>query len=130
MRLTDVHLAQTLREAANVRLALSVPELTAPAFVARLFGERARGLFFVERRLLIVYDLHVPLANSVLVGRPVTALAADFRFVPVALVGAGGGSRPLNAQATLAPGDRLTVILAQTDLQRLLLREAVSPPSA
>ncbi len=93
VRLTDPTLAKTLREAANVRLALSVPELAAPAFVARLFGERTRGLFFVADRLLIVHDLHVPAAGSPLVDRPIAALAADFRFAPIALAGADGTAR-------------------------------------
>src|SRR5207253_9480464 len=57
VRLSDPQLAQTLREAANVRLALSIPELAAPAFVAALFGDRVRSVFFVEERLLAVVDV-------------------------------------------------------------------------
>jgi Trk K+ transport system NAD-binding subunit len=128
IRLTDPSLAQTLREAANVRLALSVPELAAPAFVARLFGERTRGLFFVAERLLTVHDLHVPAEGSTLAGRPIADLAADFRFAPIALAGADGIARPLVPTSPLAPGDRLTVILAQGDLQRLLHRESFGAP--
>ncbi len=120
IRLTDPNLAQTLREAANVRLALSVPELAAPAFVARLFGDDARGLFFVAGRLLMVYDLRVPATDSALAGRPLATLAADLHFAPLALSAADGTARPLTPQTTLAGGDRLTVILAQADLQRLL----------
>jgi Trk K+ transport system NAD-binding subunit len=126
VRLTDVNLAQTLREAANVRLALSVPELAAPAFVARLFGEHARGLFFVGHRLLMVYDLHVPAGDTALVGRPLAALAADFRFATVALTGADGKARPIAPVTVLGGDDRLTVIVAQADLQRLLLRESIA----
>jgi Trk K+ transport system NAD-binding subunit len=125
VRLTDPSLAQTLREAANVRLALSVPELAAPAFVARLFGEHERVLFFVAGRLLIVHDIHIASADSALAGRPIAALAADYRFLPVALSGGAGPSRRPETSVTLAPGDRLTVILAQADLQRLLAREAL-----
>jgi Trk K+ transport system NAD-binding subunit len=126
IRLTDPSLAQSLREAANVKLALSVPELAAPAFVARLFGEDARGLFFVGGRLLMVYDLRVPAEGSALVGRPLTSLAADFRFAPIALTGIDGAARPVTPQTTLAAGDLLTVILAQADLQRVLLRETLA----
>ena len=36
--LSEPQLAQMLREAANVRLAVSVPVLTAPAFLAGLYG--------------------------------------------------------------------------------------------
>src|SRR5262245_3506519 len=40
VRLSDPQLADALRDAANVRLALSIPALAAPAFVAALFGDR------------------------------------------------------------------------------------------
>jgi Trk K+ transport system NAD-binding subunit len=129
IRLTEPALAQKLREAANVRLALSVPELSAPAFVARLLGEHARGLFFVAGRLLIVYDLQIP-TESPLIGRPVAELAAELCLTPVALYGGNGARRPLTPEATFAANDRLTVILAPADLQRLLLREATCPPAA
>jgi Trk K+ transport system NAD-binding subunit len=129
IRLTDPTLAQKLREAANVRLALSVPELSAPAFVARLLGEHARGLFFVAGRLLIVYDLQIP-AGSTLVGRPIAELTAEFHFTPVALHTADGQPRPLAPETALLNNDRLTVILDQTDLQRLLLREAALPAAS
>jgi Trk K+ transport system NAD-binding subunit len=125
LRLTDPNLAQTLRQAANVRLALSVPELSAPAFVARLFGDRARGLFFIEGRLIMVYDMLVS-AGSALAGRPLAVLAAESRFVPVALQTGDAPPRPITAETTLAAGDTLTVVVTQTDLQRLLQREAIS----
>jgi Trk K+ transport system NAD-binding subunit len=126
IRLTDPNLAQTLRDAANVRLALSVPELAAPAFVARLFGEDARGLFFIAGRLMMVYDLHVPAIGSTLAGRPLATLADELRCAPIALTGADGSARALDPTTTLAGGDRLTVVLAQADLQRLLLRETAT----
>jgi Trk K+ transport system NAD-binding subunit len=123
VRLTDANLAQTLRQAANVRLALSVPELAAPAFVARLFGERARGLFFVDGRLVIAFDLIIAPTGSPLAGQPIGTLAADFRMVPICLVGPDDSTREPTPQTVLAPGDRLTVLLTQPDLQRLLARE-------
>ena len=39
-RLYQPQLAQTLREGANIRLALDIPALAAPSFVAALFGGR------------------------------------------------------------------------------------------
>jgi Trk K+ transport system NAD-binding subunit len=124
LRLTDPNLAVTLRDAAEVRLAVSLPALAAPAFVAALFGDRVRSVFLVEGRLLAAVDLVVAAGDGLFEGRAVRALAVDFRFLPVALLAAGGGarSRPLNAR--LAAGDRLTVIIGLTDLQRLLQREA------
>src|SRR5262249_34974090 len=47
IHLTDPSLAQTMREAANVRLALSIPSLAAPAFIAALFGDRAQSVLMI-----------------------------------------------------------------------------------
>ena len=129
VRMTDSSLALTLRQAANVRLALSVPELTAPTFVASILGDRARDLFFIQGRLLIAYDVLISSESSSLAGQPVAALAAEHHFAPVALLSADGSMRPINPDTTLAPGDRLTAILSQTDLQRLLQREATGAGS-
>src|SRR5437868_4592012 len=76
------------------------------------------------------YDLHVPAAAGPLTGRPVAALAAELRFAPLALTGGDGTARPVAPQTTLTAGDRLTVILAQPDLQRLLQRAAVDEAPA
>ena len=57
-------------------------------------------------------------------------LAADLHFVPVGLAGADGSTRALAPETCLAAGDRLTVVLSQTDLQPLLLREAVGTTPA
>ena len=66
--LSDPQLAQMLRDAANVRLAVSVPALAAPAFVAGLFGDRVLSVFLVRDRLLAVIDLVIqdddPLAGQ------------------------------------------------------------------
>ena len=71
--LSDPNLAQTLREAANIRLALSVPTLAAPAFVAALFGDRVQNVFLVAGRTLAVVDLLVQPQDALLIGRPVRA---------------------------------------------------------
>ncbi len=125
LRLIDPNLAQTLREAANVRLAVSIPDLAAPAFLAALLGDRVRGVFLVAGRLLAAVEVTV--ANDVfLVGQSVRALAVDYGLVPVHLVRADKSSRPQPLNARLDAGDALTVIIGLTDLQRLLHRE--SPP--
>jgi Trk K+ transport system NAD-binding subunit len=59
LRLYDTNLAQTLREAANIRLALSIPALAAPAFVAALFGDQVSTIFLVCGRLLAVQEIGV-----------------------------------------------------------------------
>ena len=123
--LNDPQFAQMLREAADVRLALSVPALAAPAFVAALFGDRVLGVFLVADRLIAVLDLVIhegdPFAGSAL-----RALAIDYRLLPAALVRADGSApRPLLA-ARLEPGDRVTGLIALGDLERLLRRQPSS----
>jgi Trk K+ transport system NAD-binding subunit len=121
--LVDPQLAQTVREAAAVRLALSIPALAAPAFVAALLGDRVRSVFMVAGKLLVVLDLTVAEGDPFLAGLPVRTLAVDYELWPISLTSADDRPRaePLNAR--LGAGDRLTVIMALSDLQRLLRRE-------
>jgi Trk K+ transport system NAD-binding subunit len=65
IRLDDGLLAESLRTAANIRYALGIPQLVAPAFVAPLFGDRVLSLFWLESGLHIVLEMmldraHVP----------------------------------------------------------------------
>jgi Trk K+ transport system NAD-binding subunit len=123
VRLSDPQLAQTLREAANVRLALSIPELAAPAFVAALFGDRVLSVFFVGDRLLAVMDLVVQPQDPFLAGASVLAMAVDYGLQPVRLQLADGRVSPQPLRARLAEGDRLTAVVTLAALQRLLRRE-------
>jgi len=126
LRMTDPNLAQTLREAANVRLAVSIPDLAAPAFLAALLGDRVRGVFLVAGRLLVAVEVVVTADDGLLAGQPVRGLAIDYGFVPVHLVGTDKAPRPQPLNARLTAGECLTVVIALADLQRLLHREA--PP--
>jgi Trk K+ transport system NAD-binding subunit len=122
LRLSDTQLAQTLRDAANVRLALSIPALAAPAFVAALFGDRVRSVFLFENKLLAAVDLVAQSGDLSLDGQSVRALAADYHFLPIGLVGADQVVAENPLEATLKAGDRLHAIIALKDLQRLLQR--------
>src|SRR5262249_34655793 len=108
LRLTDPHLARTLREAADVKLALSIPELAGPAFVAALFGDRVRSVFMAAGRLLAVLDLAVQRADGFLEGQSLRALAIDYQLLPVAF--RPGDGRPLEPakDVPLQAGDRVT----------------------
>ena len=119
LRLTDPQIAETLRKAANVRLAMSIPEMAAPAFVAALVGDRVRTLFQAEGLLLAVVDLIFQEKDPFL-GQPVKALGKDYRFLPVGLWGPDKHEKSLDTP--LGPGDRLTVILPLAEAQRLLHR--------
>jgi hypothetical protein len=112
-----------LREAASVRLALSVPGLAAPAFVAALLGDRVQCVVRIGGRLLMVVEVAVPEGDERLEGQSVAAVVADFDLVPIALVGADGEirSRPLDQR--LAAGDRLTAVAGLATLERLFRRE-------
>jgi Trk K+ transport system NAD-binding subunit len=123
VRLSDADLAETLREAANVRLALSVPGLAAPAFVAALLGDRVQCVVRIGGRLLMVVEVVVPEGDERLEGQSVASVAAVFDLVPVGLVGADGqiSSRPMGM--ILAAGDRLTAVADLPAIERLFRRE-------
>jgi Trk K+ transport system NAD-binding subunit len=123
--LADPQLATMLREAADVRYALSVPMLAAPAFLASLFGDRVLSVFQVRGQLFAVIDLLIQ-ARDPFVDHSVRAMAVDYRLQPVALLPAEGPPpRPLLA-GRLSAGDRLVGIIALDDLERLLRRQPCS----
>jgi Trk K+ transport system NAD-binding subunit len=123
LRLTDAQLAQSLRHSANIRLAVSIPELAAPTFVAALYGDQVHGVLQVERRMLTVYDLIVKENETALRQTALRDLAAQHRFVPLALTGADGSPKAMGSNQPLSTGDRLTVIIALDDLQKLMQRD-------
>jgi Trk K+ transport system NAD-binding subunit len=125
LRLSDPNLAQTLREAANVRLALSLPTLAAPAFVAALFGDRVQSIFLVSGRILAVVDLTIQAGSSIPEGGLVREVAVEHRLLPIALQGIDGRPKPSPLEQRLQNGDRLTAIVALPDLGGLLRRDAV-----
>jgi Trk K+ transport system NAD-binding subunit len=125
LRLHDPHLAQTLRDAANVHLAFSVPMLAGPAFVAALFGDRVLNVFLVGGRLLAVVDLLVQPQDGPLVGQVVRAVAVDYRLLPVEVVKPDGTVERNPLTARLAVGSRLIAFLALPDLERFVRRQPV-----
>jgi Trk K+ transport system NAD-binding subunit len=123
LRLADPQLAQMLREAANVRLALSTTALAAPAFFAALYGDRVHNIFLVGGQVLAVVELVVKAGDVHLDGQAVRALAIDHCLLPVSLAGPGGSARPQPMHQRLSVGDTLTAILTLPDLVRFLRRE-------
>ena len=126
VRLGDSVLAETIRQAAHVKLALSIPELTAPAFLARLLGDRVLAIFLIDGQILGVLELAVTADDSRLVKQSLRALAVDYGFVPIAVVGTDDEARNLPTSYCLQAGDRLTVVATMADLERLIRREPVS----
>jgi Trk K+ transport system NAD-binding subunit len=122
--LNDPQFAQMLREAANVRLALSVPALAAPAFVAGLYGDRIWSVFLLRARIFAVIDLIIH-AEDVFANQAVRALSVDYHLVPVTVLRDGRAlEQPLVVR--LRADDRLVAIVALGDLERLLRRQPSS----
>lgn len=124
VRLSDPYLAETLRQEANIRLALSTSTLAAPAFVAALFGDRVPAMLLVSGKVLAVVELAVHPEDH-FQGQSVCVLSIDYQFLPVALRRADQTmiDRPLHC--SLEAGDHLTVIAGLTDLVRILRRECL-----
>ena len=92
---SDAQLARVMREAANIRLAVSQPGLAAPAFLAALYGDRVQGVFSVRDRLFAVIDVVVQEQDPALTGESIRAVAVDYRLLPIAVrPAAGGAARP------------------------------------
>jgi Trk K+ transport system NAD-binding subunit len=120
--LADAHLAQSIRDAANVRRTLSIPALAAPAFVARLFGDRVLCVFMVQGRLLAVVDLIVGPADDWLKGQEVRALARAHRLMPLAVFVGDGKPQTKPLDVRLEVDSRLVAVLAMPDLEHLFRR--------
>jgi Trk K+ transport system NAD-binding subunit len=123
--LSDPQLAKMLREAANVRLAVSQPGLAAPAFVAGLYGDRVQSVFLVRERLFAVIDLVVQEQDTQLIGQSMRTVAVDYRLLPLAVTPARGPRPDSPMTARLGPGDRIAAIIALPDLDSLLNRRPV-----
>ena len=124
VRLADAEFAEAVREAADIRMALSIPTLAAPAFAAALFGDRVQTLFTIGHRTLAVVEITVqpndPCLNRVSL---VTAMV-DYSFLPVGIVGQEPfAQKGIPRNYRLKADDKLTVVIELTDLDRLLRRD-------
>jgi Trk K+ transport system NAD-binding subunit len=125
VRLGDSTLAETIRQAANVRLALSVPDLAAPAFVAGLFGDRVQVMFQVSGQMLTVLELAISEDDTQLNNHSLHALAIDYGFIPISVLDDRQSIHEVGSSYRLRPGDHLMVAAKLTDVERLLRREPV-----
>ncbi len=123
--MNDPQFAQMLRDAASIRLAVSVPGLAAPAFLAGLYGDRVISVFFLGERLFAVLDLIIG-EQDALAGAAVRAVAVDYGFLPVGLVRGGAPPARPSWSGRVEVGDRLIGIIALGDLERLLRRQPAS----
>jgi Trk K+ transport system NAD-binding subunit len=122
LRMIDSRLAKLLRTAAQIRFAVSIPDLAAPAFLAGIYGDRVRTVFVAEGQLFAVLDVLVQ-ADDVLLDQPVEVAAKTYRFVPLAMTSADRVDRTGLGDRQLKVGDALTATVAFRDLGDLLQRE-------
>jgi len=126
VRLTDALFAEAVRDAADIRQAVSIPALAAPAFAAALFGDRVQTLFTAAGRTLVVIELAVDAGEAHLEGKSIRALLLDYHLLPIAF----GGKAPGDLTGMqLAAGDRLTVVGELADVERLIRRQHIPSTS-
>ena len=126
VRLTDPLFAEAVRDAADIRHAMSIPSLAAPAFAAALFGDRVQTLITAAGRTLVVLELVIDAGESHLEGKSLRALMLDYRLLPVAF----GGRAPVNAaDVDLKAGDRVTVVGELHDVERMIRRQEIATTS-
>ena len=87
VRLNDPLFAEAVRDAADIRQAMSIPSLAAPAFVAALFGDRVQSLVTAAGRTLVVIDLVIEPGETYLDGKSLRAVTLDYRLLPIAFRG-------------------------------------------
>jgi Trk K+ transport system NAD-binding subunit len=122
VRLIDPLFAEAVRDAADVRHAVSIPSLAAPAFTAALYGDRVQTLVTAAGRTLVVIDLLVEPGESHLEGNTLRALMIDYQLLPISFRGVSPNGL---VGERLKVGDRLTVMAELPDLERLVRREPV-----
>ncbi len=124
VRLTDPDFAEAAREAADIRLAVSVPALAAPVFAAALFGDLVQTLLTVGNRTLAIVELLVQPDDPCFADQSLLAAMIDYRFLPVGMHGRPPFARDgLPQVLRLQPGDKLTVVTELPNLEKLLRRE-------
>jgi Trk K+ transport system NAD-binding subunit len=120
VRLSDPEFAAAVRDSADIRFALSIPTLAAPAFAAALFGDRIHTLVTAAGRTLVIVEIVVDPDEAYLIGKLLRVLLVDYQLVPVAF---GGHDLADIASHRLQVGDRFTVVAELSNLERLIRRE-------
>jgi Trk K+ transport system NAD-binding subunit len=117
--LTEPEMAKMLRQAAGVELALSVPILAAPAFLAALYGDRVLTVVLVSGTLLAVFEVSIH-AEGPLAGQPLEKAAAEYGFCPIMLL---GSSAEKKTTGVLEAGDRVVAVAGLPELEALMHRQ-------
>ncbi|MFO0824908.1 MAG: NAD(P)-binding protein [Gemmataceae bacterium] len=122
VRLTEPEFAEAVREAADIRQAVSVPAIAAPAFAAAVFGDRVHSLVTAAGRTLVVVEIVVNPDEPHLIGKSLRALTLDYGMLPVGLAG--------SREPHLKVGDRVTVVAELPNFERFIRREPIPKTSS
>ena len=125
LRLIDDEFARAVRESANIKHAMGVPALAAPAFAAALYGDKVQTLISIAGKTLVIVDLIVQPNDPCLCDTSLSAAMIDYHFLPIAV----SEQEPFPKQGIpktyrIKEGDRLTVMIEPTHLEQLLRRES------
>lgn len=71
LRMDDTQLANAMRQTTNIRYALGLPQLIAPAFVLPLFGDRILSLFWLNQSLHLIIEVAISATAEGLLGKTV-----------------------------------------------------------
>jgi Trk K+ transport system NAD-binding subunit len=126
VRLNDENFAEAVRDAADIKLALAIPSLAAPAFAAALFGDRVLTLVNLFNKPYAIIELTITAEDSIFRDTLLQVGMIDYRFLPLAVSGRRSFAvEGIPSSYRLQAGDRLTVLLAIRDLEKLLRRESI-----
>ena len=125
LRLIDVDFARAVRDSADIKHALALPALAAPAFAAALYGDRVQTLVSIAGKTLVIVDLIVQPNDPCLCDTPLTAAMIDYQFLPIAV----SDQEPFPRQGIpktyrIKANDTLTVMISPSQLEQLLRRES------
>jgi Trk K+ transport system NAD-binding subunit len=124
VRLTEPTFAQAVRDSANIKHALSVPALAAPAFAAALYGDRVQTLITIGARPLAVVEVVVQPNDPCLVGQSLLAITVDYQILPLGMNGCLPFAKDgVPKTVRLKAGDKLTIVAELSALERLVRRE-------
>jgi Trk K+ transport system NAD-binding subunit len=122
VRLNDALFAEAVRDAVDIRQAVSIPSLAAPAFAAAIFGDRVQALVTAAGHTLVVLELVIDAGESHLEGKSLRAMILDYHLLPISL---DGDALTTTIDRPLKAGDRLTVVAELPDVERLIRRQEV-----
>jgi Trk K+ transport system NAD-binding subunit len=127
VRIADPDFAQAVRDAADIRLALSPPALAGPAFATALLGDRVQALAPIGDRTIALVELIADPGDE-LCDRTIHELMVDYHFLPLGVAGAEPFAETgVTKGHRMKVGEKLIAAIDLKDLERMLRREPPAP---